>query len=48
MYEYIVGKITKIDSGYVVLENNNIGYIIYCPNPYGFNENEEYKIYLYQ
>ncbi len=48
MYEYIIGKVTKIESNYIVLENNNIGYMIYCPNPYVFNEDKEYKIYLYQ
>ena len=48
MYSYIVGKITEIKSNYVTLENNGIGYLIYVANPYSFNENEIYKIYLYQ
>ncbi len=48
MYSYIVGKITEIKSNYVTLENNGIGYLIYVANPYSFNENETYKIYLYQ
>ena len=34
MYGYIRGIITEIDSRYVILENNDIGYIIYVPNPY--------------
>lgn len=48
MYEYIKGKITDIESNYIVIENNNIGYLIYTANPYSFNIDEEYKVYLYQ
>ena len=29
MYEYIIGKIKDIESNYIVVENNNIGYLIY-------------------
>lgn len=32
MFDYIIGKIRLIDSGSVVLENNQIGYLIYCPS----------------
>lgn len=48
MYNYIIGKVTEIESNYIVLDNNGIGYLIYTANPYSFNENVEYKIYLYQ
>ena len=48
MYSYIIGKIVEVNSNYVVLDNNGIGYLIYTPNPYAFKENDEYKIYLYQ
>lgn len=48
MYEYIKGKVTDIQSGYIVLENNGIGYLIYTANPYSFNIDEEYKLYVYQ
>lgn len=48
MYEYICGVITGEESNYIVLENNKIGYLIYTANPYAFNLNEEYKIYVYQ
>ena len=27
MYEYINGKIADIESNYIVLDNNNIGYL---------------------
>ena len=32
MFEYIIGKITDINPGYIVIENNNIGYKIYTSN----------------
>lgn len=48
MYSYIYGIVTEIESNYIVLDNNKIGYQIYTPNPYSFNVNEEYKVYLYQ
>ncbi len=48
MYNYIIGKITEVDSNNVTIENNGIGYLINTPNPYAFKEGMEYKIYLYQ
>lgn len=48
MYEYIKGEITKQESNYIVLDNNGIGYLIYVPNPYSFELNKEYQVYIYQ
>lgn len=48
MYAYIKGKIVDIESNYIVLENNNVGYLIYTANPYSFELNIETIIYLYQ
>ena len=48
MYAYIKGIVTDIDSGYIVLDNNGIGYLVYTASPYSFNEGEEYTVYLYQ
>lgn len=48
MYSYIKGIITSIEINYIVLENNNIGYLIYVSNPYLYKMNEEVTIYLYQ
>ncbi len=48
MFNYIKGTVTDIESNYIVLETNNIGYEIYTPNPYSFEESKDYKIYLYQ
>ena len=47
MYGYIRGIITEIDSRYVIIENNGIGYIIYVPNPYSYKLNKEYTIFTY-
>lgn len=48
MYAYIKGKVTLIESSYIVLENSGVGYLIYTANPYSFEENKEYLVYLYQ
>ena len=48
MYSYIKGVITEIMPGYIVLDNNGIGYKINTPNPYMFKEGSEYKIYTYE
>ena len=48
MYEYIKGKIVNQDSNYIVLDNNGIGYLIYVANPYYFELDKEYTIYIYQ
>ena len=47
MYEYIKGKITEIESNYIVIDNNGIGYIVYVASPYSYKE-EETKVYIYQ
>ena len=48
MYSYIIGTVTDQLSNYIVLENNKIGYLINVANPFSFELNKEYKIYLYQ
>lgn len=48
MYSYLKGIVTEIESNYIVLENHQIGYLIYTANPYSFMENEEMKVYLYE
>ena len=47
MYSYIIGKVVEIEASYIVLDNNNIGYLVYTGNPYSFELNKEYKVYLY-
>lgn len=47
MYYYFKGKVTHIDTNFIVLEVNNIGYQIYTPRTESFIINEEMTIYLY-
>ena len=48
MYDYIIGKITYIKNNAIVVDNNGIGYLVYVSNPYSFEINNEYKVYIYQ
>lgn len=48
MYSYIEGIVKDIESNYIVLDNQGIGYQIYTPNSYSFNIDEKYKVYTYQ
>ena len=47
MYGYIKGTVKDIESNYVIIDNHDIGYIIYVPNPYYYKLNEIYTIYTY-
>ena len=48
MYDYIIGMVTEINFNSIVLENNGIGYLINVSNPFTYQENKEYKVYVYQ
>ncbi|TYR82289.1 Holliday junction branch migration protein RuvA [Priestia megaterium] len=49
MIDYIKGIVTYINPEYVVIENNEVGYQVFTPNPYVFSIDEEKKtIYTYQ
>ena len=48
MYNFISGKIEDIESTSITVNNNGIGYEIYTPNPYSFEVDKEYKVYVYQ
>lgn len=41
------GYVVLEENGYIVLENNQIGYQIYVSNPFAFPKDEEVCIYLY-
>jgi Holliday junction DNA helicase RuvA len=47
MYGYIRGIVKEIESSYIIIENNDIGYIVYVPNPYSYKIDEKYTIYTY-
>lgn len=48
MYNYIKGIVDEVKSNSIVLDNNGIGYEIYTPNPFAFEEGKDYKVYVYQ
>ena len=48
MYAFIKGKIVDIESNYIIVENNGIGYLVYMANPYSFQLEKEALIYIYQ
>ena len=48
MYNYIEGIVNEIKSNSIVLDNNGIGFLIYTPNPFAFQEGEKYKVYVYE
>lgn len=48
MFEFIKGIIDDIDAGYIVVNTGNIGYKIFVGNPYSYNIDEEYKVYVYE
>ena len=48
MYDYIKGVVTYIKNNAIVVENNGIGYLIYVANPYTYQINKDYKVYVYQ
>ena len=47
MYGYIRGKVVEIDSSYIILDNNDIGYLIYVPNPYSYQLDKVYTVFIY-
>jgi Holliday junction DNA helicase RuvA len=47
MYNYIKGIVTSYGPNYISLENNGIGYMIYVPNPYVYQEEKDYTVYIY-
>ena len=47
MFEYIKGIISDISLDKIVIENNNIGYVIFVPNPSEFKYGVEDKVYTY-
>lgn len=48
MYDYITGTVTSLKNNAIVLDNNGIGCLIYVSNPYSFEVQKEYKVYVYQ
>lgn len=48
MYDYIIGKVTRITPEYIVLEQQGIGWQLFTPNPFVFRLNSDVqKIYVH-
>ena len=47
MYGYIRGRVVEIDSNYIIVDNNDIGYLIYVPNPYSYKLDSLCTIFIY-
>lgn len=47
MYSYIKGFVTEIGINNIVVEANGVGFLIYVPNPFCYEVNKEYKVYVY-
>ena len=47
MYSYIKGFVTEIGTNNIVVEAAGVGYLIYVPNPFCYEINKEYKVYVY-
>ena len=48
MYSYIKGKIEDQTGSAIVVEANNIGYLINVSNPYSYEIGKDTKVYLYE
>jgi len=49
LIEYLVGTIDFIHPEYIVLDVNGVGYQIFCPNPFAFQQTAgDVKVYTYQ
>lgn len=50
MIEFIIGKLEIVDTQSIVIENQGVGYQVFCPNPFIFQSEIEntIKIYTYQ
>lgn len=47
MFSYIIGNVTEINNDSIVIEANKVGYLVYVANPFSYELNQEYKVYLY-
>ena len=47
MYGYISGIIKDVESNYIIIDNHGIGYLIYVPNPYYYQLDNNYLVYTY-
>ena len=47
MYNYLEGKIEYQESSYIVIDVNGVGYNVFVPNPYSYELNKSYRVFVY-
>lgn len=49
MIDYLKGTVAHLEAEYIVLDVNNIGYRVFCPNPYAFQSKteEQQTVFIY-
>ncbi len=47
MYSYIKGYVSEINPGSISVDVGGIGFLIFVANPYSYEVNKEYKVYVY-
>lgn len=48
MYEYLEGKITEITPSYIVVDVTGVGYKVYSPTPFAYQEGQHAKVFVEQ
>lgn len=48
MYSFIRGIVDEITSTSIIIDVNNIGYEIFTPNPYSFQEKDNVKVFVWE
>lgn len=48
MFEYLEGKIAEITPSYIVVDVNGVGYKVFSPTPFAYQEGQKAKVYVEQ
>ncbi|MDT8861553.1 Holliday junction branch migration protein RuvA [Alkalihalobacillus sp. MEB130] len=47
MIEYVIGNLVDIETQYIVVDHQGLGYQIYCPNPYRFQSKMDSSVQVF-
>lgn len=47
MYDYFIGSVTRITPEYIVLEQGQIGWQLFTPNPYAFQKEQTIQVFVH-
>ncbi|MDP5272759.1 Holliday junction branch migration protein RuvA [Chengkuizengella axinellae] len=48
MLDYLRGNLAHIETDYIVLDVNGMGYRVFCSNPYEFQMDKELQVFIHQ